>query len=128
MLGLQRKVVTFAKIASDSSAQMATNAKKVKKTIGDAEKDLLALQGRIAELQRRLGVTTTEAKNSMSGAAMKGATITMTMLAFTVGNNFSHRWTGRRTHRYRVQRRERGGQEQRSDSARSGDRRVASKT
>ena len=44
MLGLQRKVVTFAKIASDSSAQMATNAKKVKKTIGDAEKDLLALR------------------------------------------------------------------------------------
>jgi len=85
MLGLQRKVVGFAKIASDSSMQMTENAKKVKKTIGDAEKDLLALQGRIAELQRRLGVTTTEAKHSMSGAATKGATITMTMLAFTVG-------------------------------------------
>ena len=85
MLGLQLKVVSFAKVASDSSTQMAANAKKVKKTIGDAEKDLLALQGRIMELQRRLGVTTTEAKHSMSGAAMKGATISMTMLAFTVG-------------------------------------------
>jgi hypothetical protein len=85
VLGLQRKVVAFAKVAKASSVKMVTNAKEVKKTIGAAQKDLLALQSRIAELQRRLGVTTTEAKNSMSGAAMTGATITMTMLAFTVG-------------------------------------------
>ncbi|HEX9460249.1 MAG TPA: HBL/NHE enterotoxin family protein [Thermoanaerobaculia bacterium] len=85
VLGLQRKVVAFAKVAKESSTKMVTNAKEVKKTIGAAQKDLLALQSRIADLQRRLGVTTTEAKNSMSGAAMTGATITMTMLAFTVG-------------------------------------------
>jgi hypothetical protein len=85
VLGLQRKVVAFAAVAKESSAKMAKNAKDVQKTIGVAQKDLLALQSRIAELQRRLGITTTEAKNSMSGAAMTGATITMTMLAFTVG-------------------------------------------
>ena len=85
VLGLQRKVVAFAAVAKESSAKMAKSAKDVKKTIGAAQKDVLALQSRIAELQRRLGVTTTEAKNSMSGAAMTGATITMTMLAFTVG-------------------------------------------
>jgi hypothetical protein len=85
VLGLQRKVVAFGKVAKASSVQMVANAKDVKKTIGVAQKELLALQSRIAELQRRLGVTTTEAKNSMSGAAMTGATITMTMLAFTVG-------------------------------------------
>lgn len=85
VLGLQRKVVAFANVVKDSSAKMGANAKEVRKTIGAAQKELLALQSRIAEFQRRLGVTTTEAKNSMSGAAMTGASITMTMLAFTVG-------------------------------------------
>jgi hypothetical protein len=83
--GLQKKVTDFATLAQGSSKKMADNTKQVKKTIGEADKDLLALQGRIAELQKRLGITTTEAKNSMTGAAMTGATITMTLLAFTVG-------------------------------------------
>lgn len=83
--GLQRKVTDFATLAQDSSKKMAEHAKDVKKTIGAADKELLALQGRIAELQQRLGITTTEAKHSMTGAAMTGASITMTMLAFTVG-------------------------------------------
>ncbi len=83
--GLQKKVTDFARLAQDSSKKMVANAKEVKKTIAAADKDLLALQARIAELQKRLGVTTTEAKNSMTGAAMTGASITMTMLAFTVG-------------------------------------------
>jgi hypothetical protein len=83
--GLQNKMIAFAKVAQASSKKMIDNAKEVRKTIGEADKDLLALQGRVAELQRRLGITTTEAKNSMTGAAMTGASITMTMLAFTVG-------------------------------------------
>jgi len=83
--GLQNKVIDFAKLAQESSRKMADHTKEVKKTIGAADKELLALQGRIAELQQRLGITTTEAKHSMTGAAMTGASITMTMLAFTVG-------------------------------------------
>lgn len=85
VLGLQRKVIAFAKVVMDSSASLGKTAKKVKKDIKDTDGELLALQNRIAELQRRLGVTTTEAKNSMSGAAMTGASISMTLLAFTVG-------------------------------------------
>jgi predicted nucleic acid-binding Zn-ribbon protein len=85
VLGLQRKVVAFAKVAMDSSASLGKTAKKVKSDIKKADTELLALQSRIAELQRRLGITTTEAKNSMSGAAMTGASISMTLLAFTVG-------------------------------------------
>lgn len=85
VLGLQRKVVAFSKVAMDSSASLAKTAKKVKNDIKKADTELLALQSRIAELQRRLGITTTEAKNSMSGAAMTGASISMTLLAFTVG-------------------------------------------
>lgn len=81
----QTKVTAFAALVKKSSADMAGKAKKVKETISGADKELLALQTRIAELQRRLGITTTEAKNSMTGAATAGATISMTMLAFTVG-------------------------------------------
>lgn len=81
----QTKVTAFTTAVKKSSADMAGKAKKVRETISGADKELLALQGRIAELQRRLGITTTEAKNSMTGAAMTGATISMTMLAFTVG-------------------------------------------
>ena len=85
VLGLQRKVVAFAKVVMDSSASLGKTAKQVKKNIKDSDDELLALQSRIADLQRRLGITTTEAKNSMSGAAMTGASISMTLLAFTVG-------------------------------------------
>lgn len=85
VLGLQRKVIAFAKTVMDASASLGTTAKKVKTDIKDTDSELLALQSRIAELQRRLGITTTEAKNSMSGAAMTGASISMTLLAFTVG-------------------------------------------
>lgn len=85
VLGLQRKVVAFAKVVMDSSDSMSITAKKVKKSISETDSELLALQSRIADLQRRLGVTTTEAKHSMSGAAMTGASISMTLLAFTVG-------------------------------------------
>jgi hypothetical protein len=69
----------------DSSETFGKTTTRVKKDIKDSDKELLALQSRIAELQRRLGITTTEAKNSMSGAAMTGASISMTLLAFTVG-------------------------------------------
>jgi predicted nucleic acid-binding Zn-ribbon protein len=85
VLGLQRKVVAFAKVVMDSSESLGKTAKKVKNDIKKADTEMLALQSRIAELQRRLGITTTEAKNSMSGAAMTGASISMTLLAFTVG-------------------------------------------
>ncbi len=84
-IGWQTKVTAFAGVVKKSSADMAARAKKVKETISSADKELLALQSRIAELQRRLGITTTEAKHSMTGAATAGATISMTLLAFTVG-------------------------------------------
>jgi hypothetical protein len=84
VLGLQRKVVAFSTLVKESSARMSENAKEVKKTLGAASKDLLALQSRIAELQRTLGITTTEAKHSMNGAAMTGASLTMTMMSFTI--------------------------------------------
>jgi hypothetical protein len=82
--GLRTKVLAFSKLVSDSSTRLAAASKEVKKSVGAASKDLLALQSRFAELQRMLGVTTTEAKNSMNGAAMTGASLTMTMMSFTI--------------------------------------------
>jgi hypothetical protein len=83
--GLQKNVREFSELVTKSSAAMSASVKKVRATITSSMKDLIALQSRIADLQNRLGVTTTEAKNSMQGAAMTGATLSMTMLAVTVG-------------------------------------------
>jgi hypothetical protein len=85
MRGLQKKVIAFSDVVSKSSAAMAAHVKSVRATISASQKDLIALQSRIAELKNRLGVTTTEAKNSMQSAAMTGATLSMTMLAVSVG-------------------------------------------
>jgi hypothetical protein len=83
--GLQKHVREFAELVTTASTAMSANVKKVRATITASQADLIALQSRIAELQNRLGITTTEAKNSMQGAAMTGATLSMTMLAVTVG-------------------------------------------
>ncbi|MEA2488825.1 MAG: hypothetical protein QOH21_617 [Acidobacteriota bacterium] len=83
--GLQKNVREFAELVTTASTTMSANVKKVRATITASQTDLIALQSRIVELQNRLGITTTEAKNSMQGAAMTGASLSMTMLAVTVG-------------------------------------------
>lgn len=82
VLGLQKKVVAFSDLAASTATQMASEVKEVMKTLGTRQKELVALQNRIQELQVKLGVTTTEAKNSMRSAAMSGATVSMTIVSF----------------------------------------------
>ena len=82
--GLQQKVTAFAEAVGSSSERMAVAANNVKQTLGASRKDLFTIESRIAELQRRLAVTTNDAKHSMRSAATTGGTVTLTLLAFTI--------------------------------------------
>jgi hypothetical protein len=84
VLGYQKKVKDFARIVTAVAAKMETDVKEVTKSIGSAQLEVVALQNRIHELQNQLGITTTEAKNHMSSAAMTGGTISMTMVSLAV--------------------------------------------
>jgi uncharacterized protein YigA (DUF484 family) len=84
VLGYQKKVKDFAKLVTEVAAKMETDVKEVNKTISVAQRDVIALQNRIHELQNQLGIVSTEAKNHMSSAAMTGGTLSLTMVSLAV--------------------------------------------
>jgi Bacillus haemolytic enterotoxin (HBL) len=82
--GYQTKVKEFAKLVTGVAAKMETDVMAVTKSLDTAQREAVALQNRIGELQNQLGITTTEAKNHMSSAAMTGGTISLTMVSLAV--------------------------------------------
>lgn len=81
---LRGKVDQFAKLAAAKAEKLSAGAREVVQSLAEDRRQVLALQARIAELQHRLGLTTQAAKSSMSGAATTGASLTMTLMAFTI--------------------------------------------
>ncbi len=81
---LRGKVDQFAKMAAAKAEKLSGQSRDVIQSLAEDRRQVLALQARIAELQHRLGLTTEAAKRSMSGAATTGASLTMTLMAFTI--------------------------------------------
>lgn len=84
VLGLQKKVTTFSAVVSDTAQKMSKDARDVIDSISASRKEVLALQARIGDLQQKLGATTADAKSAMTTAATTGASLTMTLMAFTI--------------------------------------------
>jgi hypothetical protein len=82
--GLQKKVETFTAFANQTAATLAKDQKDVMATIKDKSEGLTKLQSRIIELYRELGVSETEAKNQMAGAAMKGLSIAGSLFVYSI--------------------------------------------
>lgn len=84
VLGLRDQVAAYSPRVAAVAREAAVQAQEVIASAGEANRKVLSLQSRIADLQRQLGVVSTEAKHAMSGAAATGASVTMTMMSFTV--------------------------------------------
>lgn len=82
--GLQKKVEAFSTFVMSTSATLSKDQRDVMASLKGASADVLKLQERITDLYRELGVTATEAKNAMSGAAMKGVSIAGTMMVYSM--------------------------------------------
>lgn len=84
VLGYRKKVKDFAELVIALSRTMETDVKEVTKSMASAQREVVALQNRINELQNQLGITTTQAKNHMQSAAMSGGTLSLTMVSLAV--------------------------------------------
>lgn len=82
--GLQKKVGDFAELVAGVAAQAAVDSRDVLASAGAANQKVVALQAELGALQRQLGTFTAEAKGAMDGAATTGASVTMTLMAFTI--------------------------------------------
>lgn len=78
------KVEAFSKFVIATAETMQKDHREIVASLGDARKDVERLQSRITDIYRELGITATEAKIAMEGAAMKGISIAGTLLTFTI--------------------------------------------
>ena len=83
--GMQKKVEAFSKFVIATAAKMQKHQTDILASLGEARKDVEKLQSRITDIYRELGITATEAKIAMEGAAMKGISIAGSLLTFTIG-------------------------------------------
>lgn len=81
---LHAKIEDYAPKVAAVAREAAKEAKVVIAAAGEANSKVLSLQARISELQRQLGAVGADAKHAMSGAATTGATLSMTLMSFTV--------------------------------------------
>lgn len=84
VVALRDKVAAYAPQVAAVAKEAAKQAQEVIASAGEANRKVLSLQSRIVELQRQLAVVSADAKHAMSGAATTGASVSMTMISFTV--------------------------------------------
>ena len=84
VLGLRTKVDLFAPEVVAVASEATRVASEVLEAAGATSRKVLSLQSRIGELQQELAAVGVDAKNAMKGAATTGATLSMTLMSFTI--------------------------------------------
>lgn len=84
VLALRAKVDAFAPQVLAVATESAKVASEALEVAGAANRKVLSLQARIGELLQELSATGADAKNAMKGAATTGATLSMTLMSFTI--------------------------------------------
>lgn len=82
--GLQNKVIAFSELARKTATTLSKDREAVMASLKGASADVHKLQERINDLYRELGISATEAKHEMEGAAMKGLSIAGTLMVFSL--------------------------------------------